>query len=81
MIRFGKEVVVPGGVRGANPAPLISLSLKESSSREWLLLFYRILAQNPFIPATLEYCYILEPCDYELLRHTGASSLVGSGAV
>ncbi len=49
--------------------------------RARLFLLYRILAHNPFIPAALEYCGILESCACELLRHTGAGGLVGSGAV
>ena len=67
---------------GGSPALFLFTIVKgEQFGMERLFLLYRILAQYPFIPATLEYFDIFESRAFELLRHTGASRLVGSGAV
>ncbi len=46
-----------------------------------LLLLYRILGVVPFVPAAFKYFNFLVTCACELMRHTGAGSLVGSGAI
>jgi hypothetical protein len=63
------------------PFPFFTNRKRGAVRRERLFLLYRILVQNPFIPATLEYFDILEACACELLRHTGAGGLVESGAI
>ena len=70
---------------GGSPALfLFTIVNGEQFGRERLFLLYRIyriLVHNPFIPATLEHFDVLESRAFEFLRHTGASGLVGSGAV